>query len=1206
MKVDGSKTRNEAEVKDGAAFLTTVPIYAIVERLKVQILRRGSKMRSTSQVQSESKLKEGYKMRFRIFRIMVLTLVVGLSSLAGSAQVTKIFPPPYGSNVDTLKRELVPGINKADSFYDFNNKDGIRVAAFGAGAAGARSGHGVRYTAQGNTRATIECTLKYWAVRSGLAGFGTSFQSVHAYLVVNNSFFEDVLAFGYTIATGTEADIFFLINDINDLIQQLAKVLAGPTPYTIKRDVYLLQGQPIPIFCGLLGKVSAFGGVTGFAVAAAEITEIKITEHDTVARPDLAVTQLAPSNFSPYVNQKIDLKVVVRNIGNKAADGGFNVKIFKDGQWVGAATVIDVPPYEEQSNTLQITCSPAGIHTIKAEVDRALDEAELGNNAMEIQITCRDTDPPMPVFLERPINPAVNEAIFPQPGPTIPLKATAKDNDAVATFAFYDEYPEGKEQIINHFCSGGLQASPPLPAKNVQVVCNWDASQAGKGPHRIVVRAGDTSGNFDPVVSQYSQIVHIDRDPPAVSFSTVPPLMDAPPALHFGKKVVDRVVKARVLAQDEGFIQKLWWELDGQRQHEKDFGTLRPWQYASTESDWNTRSLPSRVDYKVKACASDPFWPFKCAEQEVIVDNEPPHTINIVEPANNAQLNALTFPLTWLAGDNKSGLYGYLPIYKRGDKIDPQKLIGSAIASALGPDPDLRQAVDNPSILGNHTAFVNLGLVVIGGVKAQGIPDAEGRSIPFTAPTSPQKYTFYIIGVDRVGNYLLSAPVTVDVTVIMPRLIASANCNNARIKVTPPGTVVTGPKFGSFNLPQGTKVELEALDQQLGGCGGLPAQHLFKQWEVEVGTSKTTFTTQKIQITLNQDTTAKAIYEPGQVGTMSIEPSSWSVTLAEGESASKAFTVKASGGVVKGVTAALKSGVSGITVSIIPTAIGDIPAGNSVTFTLTVSVGQGAQSGTLVVRVSNQVGTPSAIDVPVTVAVLMIRETPPLVCPSGCRYSSIAQAIAAARSGDTITIGPGTYTENLVIAKSLTLRGAGREQTILKGAEAGKPVIQLKSDSEIEVAIENLAVTGAQGLCFECDGLWVRGKVKAKLQNVLVSGNADDGLDISDSAVVEVRNSTIEGNGTLSECKDVIFKCTGLELAGKSNIMLIDSAIKGNMDWGIAAWLRKCDYLSDDFNGQVVLQGTNTITGNNKSGNHKGNPGEHPFKSLPDGQVCLP
>jgi sugar/nucleoside kinase (ribokinase family) len=63
-------------------------------------------------------------------------------------------------------------------------------------------------------------------------------------------------------------------------------------------------------------------------------------------------------------------------------------------------------------------------------------------------------------------------------------------------------------------------------------------------------------------------------------------------------------------------------------------------------------------------------------------------------------------------------------------------------------------------------------------------------------------------------------------------------------------------------------------------------------------------------------------------------------------------------------------------------------------------------------------------------------------------------------------------------------------------------------------------------------------------------------------------------------------------------------------DWGVAAYLKKCGYNMDHFysTGEVTFQGTNVIEGNDTSGNHmvEGNPGNHPFKDLPDGQVCLP
>jgi nitrous oxidase accessory protein NosD len=52
------------------------------------------------------------------------------------------------------------------------------------------------------------------------------------------------------------------------------------------------------------------------------------------------------------------------------------------------------------------------------------------------------------------------------------------------------------------------------------------------------------------------------------------------------------------------------------------------------------------------------------------------------------------------------------------------------------------------------------------------------------------------------------------------------------------------------------------------------------------------------------------------------------------------------------------------------------------------------------------------------------------VCASGCKYSSIQAAINAAPEGATITIGKGTYVENVVVNKPLTLQGSGKNTVI--------------------------------------------------------------------------------------------------------------------------------------------------------------------------------
>ncbi len=52
------------------------------------------------------------------------------------------------------------------------------------------------------------------------------------------------------------------------------------------------------------------------------------------------------------------------------------------------------------------------------------------------------------------------------------------------------------------------------------------------------------------------------------------------------------------------------------------------------------------------------------------------------------------------------------------------------------------------------------------------------------------------------------------------------------------------------------------------------------------------------------------------------------------------------------------------------------------------------------------------------------------VCASKCSFTSIQSAINAAAEGSTITIGKGTYVENVVVNKPLTLQGSGKETVI--------------------------------------------------------------------------------------------------------------------------------------------------------------------------------
>jgi hypothetical protein len=100
------------------------------------------------------------------------------------------------------------------------------------------------------------------------------------------------------------------------------------------------------------------------------------------------------------------------------------------------------------------------------------------------------------------------------------------------------------------------------------------------------------------------------------------------------------------------------------------------------------------------------------------------------------------------------------------------------------------------------------------------------------------------------------------------------------------------------------------------------------------------------------------------------------------------------------------------------------------------------------------------------------------VCPTGCTYSTIQSAIDAAQTGDTIKIGPGTYTENPRIlaptaAKQLTLQGAGALRTIVDGDQQD---LVLQVDTDYVVTISGVTFTNGKG--FAAGGILNDGTLK--------------------------------------------------------------------------------------------------------------------------------
>jgi parallel beta-helix repeat protein len=141
---------------------------------------------------------------------------------------------------------------------------------------------------------------------------------------------------------------------------------------------------------------------------------------------------------------------------------------------------------------------------------------------------------------------------------------------------------------------------------------------------------------------------------------------------------------------------------------------------------------------------------------------------------------------------------------------------------------------------------------------------------------------------------------------------------------------------------------------------------------------------------------------------------------------------------------------------------------------------------------------------------------------------TIQAAINNASSGDTILVASGTYHENLIINKSLSIVGENRTTTIIDG-DGGDYAILITSDN---VTVESFTITKS---IFGLSGI---GILVSRSTGVVVSDaeitNTNTGLDLD-----------LSSNGAFSD--DVIINNTnGIMISGSSSNVFSNNVLSGN------------------------------------------------------------
>jgi parallel beta-helix repeat protein len=190
------------------------------------------------------------------------------------------------------------------------------------------------------------------------------------------------------------------------------------------------------------------------------------------------------------------------------------------------------------------------------------------------------------------------------------------------------------------------------------------------------------------------------------------------------------------------------------------------------------------------------------------------------------------------------------------------------------------------------------------------------------------------------------------------------------------------------------------------------------------------------------------------------------------------------------------------------------------------------------------------------------------VCPQGCQYAKIQEAISVASEGDTIQVKAGTYQENLTITKRLTLQGEGKDKVTIQGTVT---ILSAKL-----VTLSGFTVKGGQGVYIEDSTTVVFS------DNAFVESTAE-GL-LARSSSITLRGNLISRN-----------KSHGLLLAFGSKALITGNTITSNGGDGVTIRASQAD-LSDNIvrdNGGCGIRADadSTVTGSVTSANFGGNQG---------------
>ncbi len=189
-------------------------------------------------------------------------------------------------------------------------------------------------------------------------------------------------------------------------------------------------------------------------------------------------------------------------------------------------------------------------------------------------------------------------------------------------------------------------------------------------------------------------------------------------------------------------------------------------------------------------------------------------------------------------------------------------------------------------------------------------------------------------------------------------------------------------------------------------------------------------------------------------------------------------------------------------------------------------------------------------------------------------FNTIAEGIDAVATGKSVIVSAGTYNEQLVVNKGITLQGAGKESTFINGVGYTGNLVKLYADN---ITIFGFTIDGGNSTSV---GIYLNGYSFININNSLIKNSSDYGISYSNSTpTIEDNNiesnsySGIEvdsGGGGIIRNNSIISNQYGIRTCGDSSPEISNNDISNNSNTGI--------YCRESANPIISY---NTISNNN-------------------------